>query len=87
MIVRNHARSLLRASVDFRPLDDPHLPVVDSGPERWLERHTMRDWIWTAIEELSPALRLPLVLRHFSVGVTSYEQIAAACGVPVGTVR
>jgi RNA polymerase sigma-70 factor (ECF subfamily) len=87
MIVRNHARSLLRASVDFRPLDDLHVPVTDSGPERWLEQHTMRDWIWEAVEELSPALRLPLVLRHFSVGVTSYEQIAEACGVPVGTVR
>jgi hypothetical protein len=27
------------------------------------------------------------VLRHFSVGVTSYGQMAEACGVPVGTVR
>ncbi|MEV0481548.1 sigma-70 family RNA polymerase sigma factor [Streptomyces sp. NPDC050508] len=87
MIVRNAARSLLRGSVDFRPLDDLHVPATDAGPERWLEQHAMRDWIWEAIEELSPALRLPLVLRHFSVGVTSYEQIAEACGVPVGTVR
>lgn len=87
MIVRNHARSLLRASVDLRPLDDLHVPATLSGPERWLERHALRDWIWAAVEELSPALRLPLVLRHFSVGVTSYERIAEACGVPVGTVR
>jgi RNA polymerase sigma factor (sigma-70 family) len=87
MIVRNTARSLLRGSVDLRPLDDLHVPASDSGPERWLEHHTMRDWIWEAIEQLSPALRLPLVLRHFSVGVTSYDQIAEACGVPVGTVR
>ncbi|MEV8541852.1 sigma-70 family RNA polymerase sigma factor [Streptomyces sp. NPDC051572] len=87
MIVRNQARSLLRGTVDFRPLDDLHVPVTESGPERWLEQHALRDWIWEAVEELSPALRLPLVLRHFSVGVTSYEQIAEACGVPVGTVR
>ncbi|MBK3579465.1 sigma-70 family RNA polymerase sigma factor [Streptomyces sp. MBT65] len=87
MIVRNHARSLLRSTVDLRPLDDPHVPATESGPERWLERHALRDWIWAAVEELSPALRLPLVLRHFSVGVTSYERIAEACGVPVGTVR
>ncbi|WP_405846028.1 RNA polymerase sigma factor [Streptomyces sp. NBC_01518] len=87
MIVRNAARSLLRGGADFRPLDDLHVPVTESGPERWLEQHALRDWIWEAIEELTPALRLPLVLRHFSVGVTSYEQIAAACGVPVGTVR
>ncbi|MFE2570786.1 RNA polymerase sigma factor [Streptomyces mirabilis] len=87
MIVRNASRSLLRASVPVQPIDDLHLPATDAGPERWLEQHAMRDWIWEAIEELSPALRLPLVLRHFSVGVTSYERIADACGVPVGTVR
>ncbi|MEV4035964.1 RNA polymerase sigma factor [Streptomyces umbrinus] len=87
MIVRNAARSLLRGSVAFRPIDDLHLPSTDAGPERRLEHHAMRDWIWEAIEELSPTLRLPLVLRHFSTGVTSYERIAEACGVPVGTVR
>ncbi|MCX4911577.1 RNA polymerase sigma factor [Streptomyces sp. NBC_00878] len=87
MIVRNACRSLLRGSVHFRPLDDLDIPSTDSAPERRLEHHAMRDWIWEAIEELSPALRLPLVLRHFSTGVTSYERIAEACGVPVGTVR
>jgi RNA polymerase sigma factor (sigma-70 family) len=87
MIVRNAGRSLLRGSVPLQPLDDLHVPSLDAGPERWLEHHAMRDWIWEAMEELSPALRLPLVLRHFSTGVTSYEQIADACGVPVGTVR
>ncbi|MFB7495396.1 RNA polymerase sigma factor [Streptomyces sp. NPDC056161] len=89
MIVRNAARSLLRgsASLAVRPLDALDLPATDAGPERLLERHTMRDWIWEAIEELTPALRLPLVLRHFSTIVTSYEQIAEVCGVPVGTVR
>ncbi|MCX4563535.1 sigma-70 family RNA polymerase sigma factor [Streptomyces phaeochromogenes] len=87
MIVRNAARSLLRGSVAFRPIDDLRLPSTDAGPERRLEHHAMRDWIWEAIEELSPTLRLPLVLRHFSTSVTSYERIAEACGVPVGTVR
>ncbi|GAA5703440.1 RNA polymerase sigma factor [Streptomyces avermitilis] len=46
----------------------------------------MRDWIWGAVEELPPQLRLVLMLRHFS-GITSYQEIAAACEVPVGTVR
>ncbi|MCX5094496.1 sigma-70 family RNA polymerase sigma factor [Streptomyces sp. NBC_00365] len=87
MIVRNASRSLLRDSVAFQSIDDLHVPSTDAGPERWLEHHTMRNWIWEAVEELSPALRLPLVLRHFSTGVTSYEQIADACGIPVGTVR
>ncbi|MHA5053757.1 RNA polymerase sigma factor [Streptomyces sp. SD15] len=87
MIVRNASRSLLRGSGAFQPIDDLHVPATEAGPERWLEHHTTRDWIWEAIEELSPTLRLPLVLRHFSTHVTSYEQIAVVCGVPVGTVR
>jgi len=87
MIVRNAGRSLLRASAPFLPLDDLHVPATDAGPERWLEQHAMRDWIWEAMEELSPTLRLPMMLRHFSTGFTSYEHIAGACGVPVGTVR
>ncbi|MER5469215.1 sigma-70 family RNA polymerase sigma factor [Streptomyces sp. NPDC002685] len=87
MIVRNTSRSLLRGSVPSLPIDDLRVPSTDAGPEGWLEHHTMRNWIWEALEELSPTLRLPLVLRHFSTGVTSYERIAGACGVPVGTVR
>ncbi|MDX3098079.1 sigma-70 family RNA polymerase sigma factor [Streptomyces sp. ME19-03-3] len=87
MVVRNGARSLLRGTVPTVPVDDLVLRAADSGPERWLERNALRDWIWEAVEQLTPALRLPLVLRHFTTGVSSYEQIAAACGLPVGTVR
>lgn len=87
MIVRNAGRSLLRSSPRTEPIDDLLLRSADAGPEQWLARNSLRDWIWEAIEELSPALRMPLVLRHFSTGVTSYERIAEACGVPVGTVR
>jgi len=88
MIVRNRCRAVLRgtrpvASIDaLSPLPDP-----DAGPERLLERHAMRDWVWEAVEELSPTLRLPLVLRHFTESVAGYERIAEVCGVPVGTVR
>ncbi|MFC9634431.1 RNA polymerase sigma factor [Streptomyces mirabilis] len=46
MIVRNASRSLLRSSVPVQPIDDLHLPATDAGPERWLEQHAMRDWIW-----------------------------------------
>ncbi|GHJ41673.1 RNA polymerase sigma factor [Streptomyces sp. TS71-3] len=87
MIVRNAGRSLLRDTVASRPLDDLDLPAADAGPEQWLERNALRDWIWEALEELTPALRMPLVLRHFTTRVTSYEHIAKVCGVPVGTVR
>ncbi|MFJ6081426.1 RNA polymerase sigma factor [Streptomyces sp. NPDC092369] len=87
MIVRNAGRSVLRDSFVVRPVDDLHLPSTDVGPEQWLERNALRDWVWEALEELSPVLRMPLVLRHFTAVVSSYEQIADACGVPVGTVR
>jgi RNA polymerase sigma-70 factor (ECF subfamily) len=45
----------------------------------------MRDWIWQAMGDLPEPLQLTLMLRHFSEANT-YEQIAAATGVPVGTV-
>ncbi|MYX34850.1 MULTISPECIES: sigma-70 family RNA polymerase sigma factor [unclassified Streptomyces] len=87
MIVRNACRSLLRNAAHVVP--QANVPVVSAkaSPEKWLEQNTLRNWVWEAIENLSPALRLPLVLRHFSLRVTSYEQIAEACGIPVGTVR
>lgn len=87
MIVRNGSRTLLRRSPLLLPVDELQLPSYDADPARWLERSASRDWIWEALEELTPALRMPLVLRHFTDRVTSYEQIAKACGVPVGTVR
>ncbi|WP_121715570.1 sigma-70 family RNA polymerase sigma factor [Streptomyces sp. E5N91] len=87
MVVRNGSRSLLRAAQRDEPLAEVPLPPAPETPEHVLEKHALRDWIWEAVEKLSPALRLPVVLRYFSTGVTSYQQIAEACGIPVGTVR
>jgi RNA polymerase sigma-70 factor (ECF subfamily) len=89
MIVRNSCRSLLRERRRVELVGEPALALAPDAddPGRWLERNAMRDWVWEAIDRLSPTLRLPLVLRHFSEGVTSYDDIARACGVPVGTVR
>ncbi|MYS23041.1 RNA polymerase sigma-70 factor, ECF subfamily [Streptomyces sp. DvalAA-14] len=87
MIVRNACRDRLRSVTPAEPVDDLALPSAGPTPEQALDRHALRDWVWDAIEELSPALRLPLVLRHFSTDITSYEQIAAVCALPVGTVR
>jgi RNA polymerase sigma-70 factor (ECF subfamily) len=86
MIVRNRCHTVLRDAHRTEPLES--LPSSLSGdPQQSLERSALRDWIWEAVEQLSPTLRLPLVLRHFSQNLTSYEQIAQICGVPVGTVR
>ncbi|MEU8973423.1 sigma-70 family RNA polymerase sigma factor [Streptomyces monashensis] len=89
-IVRNAARMRLRDARETPGLDGlgelrpgEHGP---SYPERLIDRHAMRDWIWDAVEELPPQQRLVLMLRHFS-GITSYQEIAAVCEVPLGTVR
>lgn len=87
MIVRNAGRLVLRDAVVVRPMGELPLESTHMGPEQWLERNALRDWVWEALEELSPVLRMPLVLRYFATGVTSYERIAEVCGVPVGTVR
>ncbi|MFI5474504.1 RNA polymerase sigma factor [Streptomyces cacaoi] len=89
-IVRNSARMRLRATQETPGLDgiDRRYPCDDgpSHPERIVEQHAMRDWVWDAVEELPQHLQLVLMLRHFS-GITSYQEIAAACEIPVGTVR
>jgi RNA polymerase sigma-70 factor (ECF subfamily) len=85
MIVRNRCRGLLRDARPTAPLTA--LPPNLDDPQQWLERHALRDWVWEAMDQLSPTLRLPFVLRHFSDGLTSYERIAEICAVPVGTVR
>ncbi|WP_225847528.1 RNA polymerase sigma factor [Streptomyces sp. HPF1205] len=87
MVVRNSCRTLLRASRRVEPVADVPLPPDGGTPEQVLHSHALRDWVWEAVETLSPALRLPVVLRYFSTGITSYQQIAEACAIPVGTVR
>ena len=87
-IVRNACRMRLRAPVPL-PLRDPEilsLPSAAHSPEEMLERHALRDWVWHALAELSEPLRVAAILRYFS-STSSYMQIAALCGVPLGTVR
>jgi RNA polymerase sigma factor (sigma-70 family) len=87
-VVRNECRMRLRS----RHVGDrggeilSALPSEDPMPEELIDRQLLQDWVWHAIEELSPSLRVVAMLRYFS-GVASYEQIAAVCELPVGTVR
>jgi RNA polymerase sigma-70 factor (ECF subfamily) len=87
MIVRNACRTRLRASRALVPIESLPLASIEPTPEQVLDQHAARDWIWQAIEELPAPIRMAVMLRHFSAGVTSYQQIAAVCGVPVGTIR
>ncbi|WP_220039860.1 RNA polymerase sigma factor [Nonomuraea aridisoli] len=87
MIVRNVCRAHLRSAAGTTPVPDLATLAAATGPEQVIDEHAMRDWLWRAIDELSPTLRMTVMLRHFSPRTPSYEQIAALCGVPVGTVR
>ncbi|MEU8359891.1 sigma-70 family RNA polymerase sigma factor [Nonomuraea sp. NPDC048882] len=87
-IVRNACRMQLRAATPI-PVEDVEtltLPRGEPDPEELLNGHALRDWVWHALDELSPRLRLVTMLRYFT-DVTAYEHIAQLCDVPVGTVR
>jgi RNA polymerase sigma-70 factor (ECF subfamily) len=85
-VCRHHAR---RGSVMERtkPDDDASaaIPDVAPGPLECLERQELRDAIDAALAELSPEQRATLLLREWE-GL-SYEEIAEATDVPLGTVR
>jgi RNA polymerase sigma-70 factor (ECF subfamily) len=86
-VVRNECRMRLRANRagDLGGELLSALPSQDPMPEELIERHLLRDWVWHAIEELSPSLLVVAMLRYFS-DVSSYEQIAEVCQLPIGTV-
>lgn len=78
MRFRSQRPTTLRAEVDT-PERSPSLDEL-------VERLAFRDWVWSAIDQLTPEERVTVMLRHFTRS-TSYEAIAALTGVPVGTVR
>ena len=81
---------LMRLRTSQREIADEEsllaLPAGTLSPEQALDRHALRNWIWRALEELSEPLQVVVLLRYFS-DVSTYSQIAALLGVPVGTVR
>lgn len=83
-ITRNLARARLRRAIPI----SADLSAVAASDDPWvrLEQASLRDWVWAAIGGLSQPLQDVVVLRYFS-GVRSYAAIAAALGVPAGTVR
>jgi RNA polymerase sigma factor (sigma-70 family) len=87
-VVRNECRMRLRARRGAELSGEwiSALPSGDPMPEELLDRQLRQDWVWHAIEELSPPLRVVAMLRYFS-DLSSYEQIARMCALPIGTVR
>jgi RNA polymerase sigma-70 factor (ECF subfamily) len=88
-VLRNACLMQRRSEIQERPVDDV-VPLVDGSVwlsiEEDVDRQQLRRWIWEALDGLSEPLQVPLMLRYFS-GASSYGQIAALCGVPLGTVR
>jgi RNA polymerase sigma-70 factor (ECF subfamily) len=73
------------------------IPVADTAPnvdqlgaassvEEQIDALCLRDWVWAALAALPEPLRVTVTLRYFSQH-GSYQEIAATCRVPVGTVR
>lgn len=60
-------------------------PAQESGPAREFEMSELRAELRDAIETLPEELRGPLVLREYHE--MSYQEIAAATGLPLNTVR
>jgi RNA polymerase sigma factor (sigma-70 family) len=58
----------------------------ESSAEETIDRLAMREWVWTALARLPETLRVTAMLRYFG-SYSSYEEISAILGVPVGTVR
>jgi RNA polymerase sigma-70 factor, ECF subfamily len=87
-IVRNQCRMQLRARTEI-PIADPGQlapPDAELDPAKLVERQALGNWLWQAVDALPPSLQLVTMLRYFTA-VTSYQQIASVCQIPVGTVR
>jgi RNA polymerase sigma-70 factor (ECF subfamily) len=59
---------------------------VERSVEEVVDSLALRDWVWTALSHLPPALQATAMLRWFG-SHPSYAEVAAILGVPVGTVR
>ena len=86
----NRRRSLGRARSRLQKLmvrqaagDD--LPVVPRGPEDALEGSETSKRVQSALEDLTPAMRMPLVM--YEMEGLSYSEIADSLGVAEGTVK
>lgn len=91
-IVRNVCLSQLRRGQGEVPFDEhttTHLQKehTELPGEEAIDQLALREWVWTALEELPEDMRVTAMLRYFGSYASSYEEISAILGIPVGTVR
>jgi len=91
-ILRNVCLRRLRERSQGEILFEEELPwrvessFLESSVEETIDRMAMREWVWTALGELPEDLQVTAMLRYFG-GHSSYEEISATLGVPMGTVK
>src|SRR5919112_1152178 len=90
-ILRNVCLRRLRetrgeVSLDERAQQNVEERSFEPSAEEYIDRLALREWVWAALYELPEVLRVTAMLRYFS-SYSSYEEISAVLGVPVGTVR
>ncbi|HYF92080.1 MAG TPA: RNA polymerase sigma factor [Symbiobacteriaceae bacterium] len=87
-ITTNVCLNYLRDRPALLSLDDPDGPAEPAGGADPLES-AINSWVWSqlqaALGRLPPLLRMAAVLRH-QEGL-SYEEVAQAMEIPVGTVK
>lgn len=87
--LRNVCRMRLRERQGEILFGDAHPGIArrasEPSAEESIDRLATREWVWTALAALPEGLRVTAMLRYFG-GYTSYEEISAILGVPVGTV-
>ncbi len=90
MVLRNVCLMRIRAGQGEVLSDELCQRLERSSPEpsaeESIERLAMREWVWTALSELPETLRVTAMLRYFGSN-TSYEELSAILGVPIGTVK
>jgi len=85
-ILMNECLNTRRARRPTEPLPSEMLPAVDAGgPVETLVAEDRQRAVEAALANLPPDYREVIVLRHFVE--LSYEEIAAATGIPVKTVK
>jgi RNA polymerase sigma factor (sigma-70 family) len=84
-VLRNVCRMRIRRHREI-PSAGIQPPEVLPGPKRRSSSTSWGEWVWQALDSLSPDERLTVMLRHFT-RCTSYDAIARVTSVPVGTVR
>lgn len=93
-ILRNVCLRRLRERKQGEILFEEELPrgvgsglLLESSVEEAIDRLAMREWVWSALGRLPEDLQVTAMLRYFGGQCSSYEEISATLGVPMGTVK